>query len=120
MRKSPARSKSATLPWRANGDDAELYRMRGDLLLRLPSPDGAEVERCFRTALTIGRKQGTRGFELRAGVSLARLLVNTAGATRPEIFSARFTAGSAEASTPKISTKRKRCSRRWMHSRLHF
>jgi predicted ATPase len=58
----------------ANGDDAELYRMRGDLLLCLPSPDAAEVERCFRTALTIAREQGTRGFELRAGVSLARLL----------------------------------------------
>jgi len=29
---------------------------------------------CFRTALDVAREQGTRGFELRAAVSLARLL----------------------------------------------
>jgi predicted ATPase len=58
----------------ARGNDAELYRLRGDLLRRLPSPDWTEVEACFRTALTVARKQGTRGFELRAAVSLARLL----------------------------------------------
>ena len=54
--------------------DAELHRLRGDLLGRLPSPDWTEVETCFRTALSIARDQGTRGFELRAAVSLARLL----------------------------------------------
>ena len=55
------------------GTDAELHRLRGDLLGRLPSPDWTEVEACFHTALVVARKQGTRGFELRAAVSLARL-----------------------------------------------
>ena len=56
------------------GNDAELHRLRGALLGHLPSPDWTEVEVCFRKALVIAREQGTRGFELRAAVSLARLL----------------------------------------------
>jgi predicted ATPase len=54
--------------------DAELHRLRGDLLCRLPSNDRTEIETCFRTALSVAREQGTRGFELRAAVSLARFL----------------------------------------------
>jgi predicted ATPase len=57
----------------ARGNDAELYRLRGELLGHLPSPDWTEVEACFHTALAIAREQGTRGFELRAAVSLGRL-----------------------------------------------
>ena len=56
------------------GTDAELHRLRGDLLRRLPDPDSAECETCFRKAVAIAQDQGTRGFELRAAVSLARLL----------------------------------------------
>jgi len=58
----------------ARGNDAELHRLRGDLLRRLPSPDRTGIEVSYRTALRIAREQDTRGFELRAAVSLARLL----------------------------------------------
>jgi class 3 adenylate cyclase/predicted ATPase len=58
----------------AKGYDAELYRLRGELLRGLHNPDWAEVEDCFRSAVAIAREQGTRGFELRAAVSLAGLL----------------------------------------------
>jgi predicted ATPase len=58
----------------AKGYDAELHRLRGALLRRLQDPDWTEVEVCFRTALAVAREQSTRGFELRAAVSLARLL----------------------------------------------
>ena len=58
----------------ARGADAELHRLRGDLLRRLPSAEFTEVEACFRRALAVAREQGSRGFELRAAVSLARLL----------------------------------------------
>jgi len=58
----------------AKGANAELHRLRGEVLRRLPSPDWREVEGCFRTALAVAREQGTRGFELRTAVSLARLL----------------------------------------------
>jgi len=36
-------------------------------------PDPAKTEDSFRTALAIAREQGTRGYELRAATSLARL-----------------------------------------------
>jgi predicted ATPase len=54
--------------------DAELHRLRGEFLGRLPSADCAEIESCFRTALSVAQQQGTRGFALRAAVSLAGLL----------------------------------------------
>jgi class 3 adenylate cyclase/predicted ATPase len=56
------------------GADAELHRLRGDLLRRLPNPDMTEIEACFRKAIAIAREQGTRGFELRSATSLAALL----------------------------------------------
>ena len=57
----------------AKGWDAEIHRLRGELTGRLPCPDPAEAEESFRTALAIAREQGTRGYELRAAISLARL-----------------------------------------------
>jgi predicted ATPase len=56
--------------------DAELHRLRGDLLCRLPRPALDKAERSFRAALSIARPQGTKGFELRAATSLGRLLGN--------------------------------------------
>jgi predicted ATPase len=56
--------------------DAELHRLRGDLMCRLPRPGLDNAERSFRAALSIAREQGTRGFELRAATSLARLWDN--------------------------------------------
>ena len=55
------------------GWDAELHRLRGELVQQLPRPDPARAEASFRTALAITREQGTRGYELRAATSLARL-----------------------------------------------
>jgi class 3 adenylate cyclase/predicted ATPase len=57
----------------AKGWDAEIHRLRGELTARLPYPDPAKAEDSFRTALAIAREQGTRGYELRAATSLARL-----------------------------------------------
>src|SRR5262249_31843718 len=54
--------------------DAELHRLRGDLLCRLPRPDPDQAEGSLRAALSIAREQGTKGFELRAATSLSRLL----------------------------------------------
>jgi predicted ATPase len=55
------------------GWSAEIHRLRGELTARLPHPDPAKAEESFRTALAIAREQGTRGYELRAATSLARL-----------------------------------------------
>jgi predicted ATPase len=55
------------------GCDAEIHRLCGELTGRLPYSDPAKAEDSFRTALAISREQGTRGYELRAATSLARL-----------------------------------------------
>ena len=55
------------------GWNAEIHRLCGELTGRLPYPDPAKAEESFRTALAIAREQGTRGYELRAATSLARL-----------------------------------------------
>jgi DNA-binding winged helix-turn-helix (wHTH) protein/predicted ATPase len=56
-----------------HGWSAEIHRLRGELTGRLPHPNPAKIEDSFRTALGIAREQGTRGYELRAATSLARL-----------------------------------------------
>src|SRR5262249_29432423 len=59
---------------------AELYRLQGELTLQQANSQGpiAEVntaaEACFRKAVEIARWQQAKWLELRAGVSLARLL----------------------------------------------
>jgi predicted ATPase len=52
---------------------AEQYRLRGELLLLLPGTE-AEAEMLLRTALEVARSQKSKSLELRAAVSLARLL----------------------------------------------
>ena len=54
--------------------EAEIFRLKGDLLLRRDYSDTAEAQRCFWRAIEIARKQSAKSFELRATMSLARLL----------------------------------------------
>jgi class 3 adenylate cyclase/predicted ATPase len=53
--------------------EAELYRLKGELLLQQTSPDVHQAETCFQQALTIARHQQAKSLELRAAMSLARL-----------------------------------------------
>ncbi|HLF83057.1 MAG TPA: hypothetical protein VI837_02660, partial [Blastocatellia bacterium] len=54
--------------------EAELYRLRGELLLKLPAQHlPSEAEACFRLAIEIAQKQQAKSLELRARMSLARL-----------------------------------------------
>jgi predicted ATPase len=53
--------------------DAEIYRLRGDLLLSLPRPDIPQAEVCFQRALEVAHRQRAKAFELRAAISLGRL-----------------------------------------------
>lgn len=54
--------------------EAELHRIKGELLMIKDPGDVAGTERCLRTAINVARRQGARFSELRATVSLARLL----------------------------------------------
>jgi adenylate cyclase len=53
--------------------EAELYRLKGALLLQLPSPDVCQAQGCFRQALAVARRQQAKALELRAALSLSRL-----------------------------------------------
>lgn len=52
--------------------EAEIYRLRGELLLKSEAPQ-TEVEECWRQAIAVAQKQGAKSLELRAAMSLARL-----------------------------------------------
>jgi len=53
--------------------EAELYRLKGALLLQQSLDNQVEAESCFHHALDIARTQQAKSFELRAATSLARL-----------------------------------------------
>jgi predicted ATPase len=84
-----AESLTAVQTTRECWGEAELHRLKGDLLLQasvpglesavaMPHaaprmPPAAEAEACFQQALAIARRQQAKSWELRAAVSLARL-----------------------------------------------
>jgi predicted ATPase len=53
--------------------EAELYRLKGELLLQFSSDNQADAETCFLQALNVARNQQAQSWELRAATSLARL-----------------------------------------------
>jgi len=57
------------------GGSAELMRFKGELLLTLEGEE-AEGEACLRQALETARRQATKSWELRAAMSLARVLAS--------------------------------------------
>lgn len=53
--------------------EAEVHRVKGELLLVFSAEKHAEVETCFHQGLAIARHQQAKSLELRAAMSLARL-----------------------------------------------
>jgi predicted ATPase len=54
--------------------EAETHRLKGELLLRQDDSNAAEAQSCFERAIEVARKQSAKSWELRARISLARLL----------------------------------------------
>jgi predicted ATPase len=54
--------------------EAEIHRIRGDILLRREPMDVSAAEQAFAVAISIARRQGAPSFALRAALSLAQLL----------------------------------------------
>jgi predicted ATPase len=70
---------------------AEILRLKGEVLLMHDTKSAAEAEACFRVALDVARTQEAKWWELRATTDLARLLRQTnrrdeARATLAEIY----------------------------------
>jgi predicted ATPase len=53
--------------------EAELHRARREILLKRDTANPAPAEEAFLTAVAVAKQQGTRCFELRAALSLAKL-----------------------------------------------
>jgi predicted ATPase len=53
--------------------EAELYRLKGELLRRRAFPDEDHADTCLRRALEVARRQQAKSLELRAAMSLSRL-----------------------------------------------
>jgi predicted ATPase len=53
--------------------EAELQRLKGELLLAVSSDTHVQAEQCFAHALALARRQQAKAFELRAAMSLSRL-----------------------------------------------
>jgi class 3 adenylate cyclase/predicted ATPase len=53
--------------------EAELQRIKGDLLLAVSRDKEAEAEDCFRHAIDCARRQGAKSWQLRGALSLSRL-----------------------------------------------
>ncbi len=53
---------------------AEMHRIKGELLLKQNNSNAAEAQSCFERAIEIARKQSAKSPELRATMSFARLL----------------------------------------------
>ncbi len=60
--------------------DAELNRIRGEMLLKRDPANPAAAEEALQTAIAVAKRQATRSFELRAALALAKLYQST---TRP-------------------------------------
>ena len=57
--------------------EAELHRVRGEILLARNPTNPAPAEEALLTAISVAKQQGTRSFELRAALSLTRLYQST-------------------------------------------
>jgi predicted ATPase len=53
--------------------EAEIYRLKGELLWRQAIPDATQAETCFQRALAVARRQQAKSWEMRTAISLSRL-----------------------------------------------
>jgi predicted ATPase len=61
--------------------DAELHRVRGEMLLKRDPADALPAEGALQSAIAVAKRQGARSFGLRAALSLAKLYQSTARPT---------------------------------------
>jgi tetratricopeptide (TPR) repeat protein len=68
----------ATCDWSGHRPfDAALHRVRGEMLLKRDPANLFSAEQAFQTAIAVAKHQGTRSFELRAVLPLAKLYQST-------------------------------------------
>jgi predicted ATPase len=93
--------------------EAELHRARGETLLARNPTNPAPAEEALLTAISVAKQQGTRSFEVRAALGLAKLYQSTGRPVEAHNFLAPALEGFASTSEMPRSPRRRRCSRRW-------
>jgi class 3 adenylate cyclase/predicted ATPase len=84
--------------------EAEMHRVRGDLLLKCHPPDATAAEVAYTRAIEIARSQQTRTFELRAALSLAKLYQATGrGAVARELLAPAVAGFSEGPELPEVA-----------------
>jgi predicted ATPase len=84
--------------------EAELHRVRGEMLLNRDPADPATAEEALQTAIAVAKRQGTRSFELRAALALAKLYQSTSRSTEAHAVLAPALKGfSPTAEMPEIA-----------------
>jgi predicted ATPase len=82
--------------------DAEIHRLRGELLLKQEDSNEGEAQRSFQRAIEIARKQSARSWSCARRRALRGCSTNRVIVRRHARCSRRSTAGSPRASTPPI------------------
>ena len=84
--------------------EEELHRARGEMLLGRDPANPAPAEEAFLTAIAVAKQQGTRSFELRAALGLAKLYQSTGRPVEAHNFLAPALEGFASTSEmPEIA-----------------
>jgi tetratricopeptide (TPR) repeat protein len=99
--------------------EAEMHRVRGELLLRVQPPDVAAAESAFLRAFEIARSQQARTFELRAALSLVKLYQATTGRNQAacEMLVAALAGFGASPEPPELEEARRLMTVRLAHPR---
>jgi predicted ATPase len=82
--------------------EAELYWLKGELLLKQSAPNEQPAETCFQKALDVARNQHAKSWELRAAMSLAHLWQSQGKRQDAYALLAPCTAGSRRALIRRI------------------
>ena len=90
--------------------EAELHRLKGELLLSVATPDASAAEACYRLAIQVAQSQGAKMLELRAAASLARLWRDQASARKLNLLAPVY-GWFTEGFETRILRKPRRCSR---------
>ena len=92
--------------------EAELHRARGEMLLNRDPTNPAPAEEALLTAIAVAKHQGTRSFELRAALSLAKLYQSTDRPVEAHAILTPALEGSRRRPKCRRSPRRRRCWRR--------
>ena len=97
-----AEAMTATRTSKEKWYEADVHRVAGQVTLMMPEPDAAKAESYFQRALAVARAQQAKSWELRAGMSLARLWREQGKPRQARDLLAPITAGSPRGSTRAI------------------